>query len=140
LPEAIGYALRTGNLKEGVDMVDYYGYETYFNGEWVPYRDVKLSPEDRGFGVADAVFDIARTFNGKPFVLDYHIDRLYRSLKYVRMDSGLSPEEMTAICEEGVTTKRNEPRRGRRLHHPPVDHQGPVHRRPGHGLRRDQAG
>ena len=90
-------------------MVDYYGYETYFNGEWVPYRDVKLSPEDRGFGVADAVFDIARTFNGKPFVLDYHIDRLYRSLKYVRMDSGLSPEEMTAICEEGV--RRNEPNR-----------------------------
>ncbi|MCH8205799.1 MAG: aminotransferase class IV [Chloroflexi bacterium] len=87
-------------------MPDYQNYEAYFNGEWVPWKEVLLSPEDRGFGVSDVVFDVARTFNGKPFVLDYHIDRLYRSLKYLRIDSGLSADEMTAICEEGV--RRNE--------------------------------
>jgi len=87
-------------------MPDYQNYEAYFNGEWVPWQEVMLSPEDRGFGVADVVFDVARTFNGKPFALDYHIDRLYRSLKYVRIDPGLSADEMTAICEEGI--RRNE--------------------------------
>jgi branched-chain amino acid aminotransferase len=87
-------------------MPDYQSYQTYFNGEWVEWKDVMISPEDRGFGVADVVFDIARTFNGKPFVLEHHIDRMYRSLKFLRIDCGLTPEEMTEICEEGV--RRNE--------------------------------
>ena len=84
-------------------------YIAYFNGEWVPYEQVMISPEDRGFGVADVVFDVARTFGGKPFVLERHVDRLYRSLKYLRIDPGLTPEEMTEICVDGV--RRNEHRR-----------------------------
>ena len=87
-------------------MADYGDYMAYFNGEWVPYKEVRISPDDRGFMVADVVFDIGRTFNGVPFVLDRHIDRLYRSLKYLRIDCGLTPREMTSLCEEGV--RRNE--------------------------------
>ena len=83
-------------------MPDSSTFTAYFNGEWVKYGDVTISPEDRGFVVADVVFDIARTFGGKPFVLDRHIDRLYRSLKYMRIDPGLTPDEMTSICEEAV--------------------------------------
>ena len=83
-------------------MVDQNNFTAYFNGEWLPLGDIRLSPEDRGFVVADVVFDIARTFAGKPFVLHRHIDRLYRSLKYMRIDPGLTPDEMTALCEEGV--------------------------------------
>ncbi len=89
-------------MEDGKDFI------AYFNGEWIPYGDVTISPDDRGFVVADVVFDIARTFAGEPFVLGRHIDRLYRSLKYMRIDSGLTPDEMTAICEEGV--QRNRPR------------------------------
>lgn len=87
-------------------MADYGDYTAYFNGEWMPYNEVRISPDDRGFMVADVVFDIGRTFNGVPFVLDRHIDRLYRSLKYLRIDCGLTPAEMTSLCEEGV--RRNE--------------------------------
>ena len=81
-------------------------YTAYFNGEWVPVSQAKIDIEDRGFTTGDVVFDVARTFNGKTFRLKYHIDRLYRSLKYVRIDSGLSPEEMQDISEEAV--RRNE--------------------------------
>ena len=77
-------------------------YIAYFNGEWTPYGDVKVSPHDRGFMVADVVFDVARTFNGKSFRMKEHVDRLYRSLKFVRIDPGLSPEEMVAISEESI--------------------------------------
>lgn len=87
-------------------MAEYGDYTAYFNGEWMPYKEVRISPDDRGFMVADVVFDIGRTFNGVPFVLDRHIDRLYRSLKYLRIDCGLTPAEMTSLCEEGV--RRNE--------------------------------
>ena len=81
-------------------------YTAYLNGEWLPLSQVKIDINDRGFGAGDTVFDVARTFNGKTFRLKYHIDRLYRSLKYARMDPGLSPEEMMEISEEVVA--RNE--------------------------------
>ena len=78
----------------------------YFNGKWVPGGDVKIDPTDRGFMVGDTVFEASRTFNGKGFRLKQHVDRLYRSLKYVRMDPGLSPEEMLEVHEEAI--RRNE--------------------------------
>ena len=81
-------------------------YTTYFNGEWIPYSQVKIDPMDRGFRVGDVVFDVARTFNGKSFRMRDHVDRLYRSLKSVRIDPDLTPEEMTEISEEVV--RRNE--------------------------------
>ena len=77
-------------------------YTAYFNGEWVPFEQVMISPMDRGFLVGDVVFEVMRTFNGKSFRLKEHVDRLYRSLKYVRIDPGLSPNEMIAITEEAV--------------------------------------
>ncbi|MGQ4807416.1 D-alanine aminotransferase [Candidatus Entotheonellaceae bacterium PAL068K] len=81
-------------------------YSTYFNGAWVPFSQVKIDPMDRGFLVGDVVFDVARTFNGKSFHMQEHVDRLYRSLKFVRIDPGLSPQEMLDISEEVI--QRNE--------------------------------
>ena len=45
---------------------------------------------DRGFYVGDSVFEVERTFGGKSFRMKEHVDRLYRSLKYARIDAGLS--------------------------------------------------
>ena len=56
--------------------------------------------------MADVVFDVARTFGGKSFRMKEHVDRLYRSLKYVRIDAGLSAQEMIDVSEE--TIRRNE--------------------------------
>jgi branched-chain amino acid aminotransferase len=81
-------------------------YTAYFCGEWLPASQVGIDPLDRGFLVGDAVFDVARTFNGKSFRMQEHVDRLYRSLKYVRIDPGMPPEEMMRISEELV--RRNE--------------------------------
>ncbi len=81
-------------------------YMAYFNGDWMPHSQVKIDPKDRGFRVGDVVFDVARTFNGKSFRMQEHVDRLYRSLKYVRIDPGLSPQEMLDISEEVI--QRNE--------------------------------
>ena len=81
-------------------------YTTYFNGEWIPYSQVSISPLDRGFRGGDVVFDVGRTFNGKSYRMKEHIDRLYRSLKYARIDPGLSAEEMQDVTEEVL--RRNE--------------------------------
>ena len=90
-------------------MGNYDDYTAYFNGEWVPYSEVLFPPHDRGFAVADVVFDQGRTFGGVPFRLEDHVNRLYRSLKYVRVDPGFGEEEMLEVCREGVA--RNDHRR-----------------------------
>src|SRR5690242_10098450 len=72
----------------------------YFNGQIVPEREVVLPFRDRGFKYGDAAFDMTRTFHGRPFKLKEHVDRLYRSLRYLRIDPGLRPAEMVAVSEE----------------------------------------
>lgn len=77
----------------------------YFNGKFVPETDVLIPFRDRGFIAGDAVFDTARSFRHKIFKLKEHIDRLYLSLRYLRIDPGLTPAEMTRASEE--TFERN---------------------------------
>ena len=57
----------------------------YLNGEFMPTSQCMVSISDRGFG-GDSVYDVERTFNGKIFRLSAHLDRLWRSLKYVRIN------------------------------------------------------
>ena len=72
----------------------------YFNGDIVPEDEARLPFRDRGFRYGDAVFDMTRTFGGRIFRLKAHMDRFYRSLRYVRIDPGLNQAEMTAITED----------------------------------------
>lgn len=82
-------------------------YTAYLNGEWVPLHNVNIDVStDRGFYVGDSVFDVARTFNGKSFRMKEHVDRLYRSLSYVRIDPGISVGEMYDVSEQAI--QRNE--------------------------------
>ena len=72
----------------------------YFNGRIVPESEALLPFRDRGFRYGDAVFDMTRTFGGRIFRLREHMDRFYRSLRYVRIDPGVSKARMTEITEE----------------------------------------
>jgi len=72
----------------------------YFNGQFVPERDVRVPFRDRGFKYGDAVFDTTRTFGHRVFKLAEHVERLYRSLRYLRIDPGVTPEKMISITEE----------------------------------------
>ena len=53
-------------------------YITYFNGDWLPWSQVHVDIDDLGFQLGDVVFEYSRTFNGKPFTWEEHINRLYR--------------------------------------------------------------
>lgn len=77
----------------------------YFNGEFIKESEVRFKPLDkilRGFGV----FEVARTYKHVPFFWKEHVDRLYRSLSYCNIDTGLTREEMYDIHLEVL--KRNE--------------------------------
>jgi branched-chain amino acid aminotransferase len=79
----------------------------YFNGRIVPEREVVVPFRDRGFKYGDAAFDMTRTFHGRPFKLSEHVNRFYRSLRYLRIDPGLSAAEMVAISEEVLERNRH---------------------------------
>jgi branched-chain amino acid aminotransferase len=78
-----------------------------FNGKIVRESEVLIPFRDQGFLRGDAVFDMTRTFNGKAFRIEEHVTRLYRSLKYLDIDPGLSPAEMTSISEEVLARNRH---------------------------------
>ena len=72
----------------------------YVNGSFVRASDAKISIFDRGFTSGEGVYDVTRSFGHKLFKLDAHIARLYRSLKYTRIDCGIPIEEMTRLSTD----------------------------------------
>ena len=86
-------------------------YQIWLNGEYVARSEAKISMMDRGFRLGDVVFDTSRTFNGSIYRLEDHIDRLYRSLKYLRIDPGMTKAEMASVTQQVV--EKNEPARRR---------------------------
>jgi len=79
----------------------------WFNGKIVRESEVLIPFRDQGFLRGDAVFDMTRSFHGKAFRLAEHIARLYRSLRYLDIDPGLSPAEMAAISEDVLARNRH---------------------------------
>ncbi|MBU2091504.1 MAG: aminotransferase class IV, partial [Alphaproteobacteria bacterium] len=72
----------------------------YFNGKIVPESQVLIPFRDRGFKYGDAVFDMTRTFGHRIFRLQEHVDRLYKSLAYLKIDPQMAPKEMMRLSEE----------------------------------------
>jgi branched-chain amino acid aminotransferase len=70
----------------------------YVNGTYVPHEQASISIDDRGLMYGDAVFDVTRTFDGEPFRVDLHLDRLGRSLRYIELD----PERLLPEVEEAT--------------------------------------
>ncbi len=71
-----------------------------FNGAIMPERDVRISFRDIGFTTGDGAFDSARSVAAKPFLFKEHVDRLFRSLAYLRIDPGMSAEKMLSLTQE----------------------------------------
>jgi branched-chain amino acid aminotransferase len=66
----------------------------YLNGKLVPEREAKVSVFDHGLLYGDGVFEGIRAYNGRVFMLDEHIDRLYRSAKAIDLAMPMSRSAM----------------------------------------------
>ena len=78
----------------------------YLNGSFVPESEAKVSVLDAGFNAGDGVYDVTRTFAHRPFRLRQHTERLFRSLRYTRIDCGLSPDEVERLTLEVLERNR----------------------------------
>ena len=50
---------------------------------------------------------MTRSFNGEPFRLEEHVARLYRSLRYLDLDPGMTPAEMVAVSADVLERNRH---------------------------------
>jgi D-alanine transaminase len=74
----------------------------YLNGEYLPLERARVSPLDRAFLFADAVYEVIPVYAARPFRLRAHLDRLVRSLAGIRMQAPLTHAEWSEVCRELV--------------------------------------
>lgn len=74
--------------------------QAYLNGVYVPASQAVVSVLDAGFMQGTTVAEQLRTFGGKLFCLDEHIERLFKSLAIVGVDPGLSFAQFAAVAEK----------------------------------------
>src|SRR5947209_2603253 len=55
------------------------------NGEPMPLTEVRIPALDRGFLFGDAVYEVLRVYQGRPWLLEEHFSRLGRSLGAIRI-------------------------------------------------------
>ena len=68
----------------------------FLNGEFVPASKAKIEIYDFGIVMGVTFAEMTRTFSHRPFRLEEHLARLYKSLKYGGIVPPLGPEEMLA--------------------------------------------
>lgn len=74
----------------------------YLNGRLVPASQAHLAIYDAAIVLGATVTEMTRTFRHRLFRLDEHLDRLLRSLRYTRMDTALTKQELAVISHELV--------------------------------------
>jgi branched-chain amino acid aminotransferase len=69
----------------------------YLNGQMVPASQARIAYYDAGVVLGATVTEQTRTFHLRPFRLNDHLDRLFRALRYTRLDIGMSQEALACI-------------------------------------------
>ena len=75
----------------------------YVDGKWTPADEASVSVLDHGLLYGDGVFEGIRVYDGRPFLLDEHLDRLEASARAIvarRCPRGAT--EIAALCREAV--------------------------------------
>jgi branched-subunit amino acid aminotransferase/4-amino-4-deoxychorismate lyase len=76
--------------------------QAYLNGKFVPAEQAVLAVSDAGFVQGTTVAEQLRTFGGRLFRLEMHVERLLHSLAIVEIELGLAPEELARVAGELV--------------------------------------
>jgi len=74
----------------------------YLNGEYLPEAEAKVSIFDRGFLMADGVYEVTSVLDGKLIDFAGHAVRLERSLRELDMASPISMDDLLAVHRELV--------------------------------------
>lgn len=82
----------------------------YVNGRFVRHGEAVVHIEDRGYQLADGVYEVWSVFDGKLADAEGHFARLWRSLDELRIAHPMSEASLTLVLREAV--RRNRVREG----------------------------
>src|SRR6266496_1671851 len=74
----------------------------WFNGEIVPFDNARIGVEDRGFQFADGVYEVVRFYNGRPFTMREHLERLARSAEGIKLSLPTPIEQLEHEISEYI--------------------------------------
>lgn len=74
--------------------------KVFISGKFYDKDDAKISVFDHGLLYGDGVFEGIRSYAGKVFRMQQHLDRLWDSAKAIWLQIPMSKEEMAAAIEE----------------------------------------
>lgn len=86
------------------------GRVAYVNGAFVPHANATVHIEDRGYQLADAVYEVWALFDGKLADAEGHFARLERSLSELSIAMPMSRAALTLVLKAAV--RRNRVREG----------------------------
>ena len=70
----------------------------YLNNEYIDHASATVSVDDRGFLFADGVYEVARVYDGKIFLMEPHMQRMRHGLQELRIRDYMI-DEIPAIAE-----------------------------------------
>jgi D-alanine transaminase len=82
------------------------GRIAYVNGRFVPHAEATVHIEDRGYQLADGVYEVWALFGGKLADPEGHFARLERSLSELAIDMPMSRAALTLVLREAVRRNR----------------------------------
>lgn len=71
----------------------------FLNGEFVPEEQAVVSVTDRGFLYGDGLFETLRVFQGKPFRMAQHLERMSRGADYLGITLPHSPKQIQRFAD-----------------------------------------
>ncbi len=74
----------------------------YYNGRWAPIDEMMIPMNDRACYFGDGVYEATCVRNHQIYLLDEHVDRIFRSASMVGIRMPCSKEEMKDILNEMV--------------------------------------
>jgi D-alanine transaminase len=78
----------------------------YVNGRYLPHAAAAVHIEDRGYQLADGVYEVCEVIGGRLVDEDRHMARLARSLGELRIAAPVSPSSLGVIMREVVRRNR----------------------------------
>ena len=74
----------------------------FINGKFVEITAPVIPIQERGHQFGDGVYEVVRVYNGVPFLLTGHIDRLERSANEIKLAIPYTKQDLQQIVEEGI--------------------------------------
>jgi D-alanine transaminase len=78
----------------------------FIAGRFMPLSRARVSVEDRGYQFGDGVYEVIRTYGGKLFRAEAHLDRLDRSAAAIGLTSVYSRQRWLRLLEEAFKRSR----------------------------------